>query len=226
MLRALGDDSRNYLWKLLAAREIMRLFRTDHAQLERLARLHGAKASAEEVLHPPDERDRFAEPADLERAWREGDLQLLPGDPQRLHVQLDPAIGELASQLDASPALYQGLRAEALAVLLYMAARVEEISRARAPLILTSAVRDERYQRLLAEGNREATHAYSLHTTGYAFDISRRYASPAQAAAFQFVLERLEAHALIAWVREPTAIHVAVAARAAALIPSLLEPAG
>src|SRR5204862_460183 len=32
-LYALGDDSSNYLWKLHAAREIMRLYRTDPAKL-------------------------------------------------------------------------------------------------------------------------------------------------------------------------------------------------
>jgi hypothetical protein len=225
-LTALGDESRNYLWKLFAAREIMHLFRTDRRRLERLARLHAAKASAEELLHPPDESERFAEPADLERAWREGKLQLLPGDPQRLYVRLDAQIGTLAGRLDAEPALYHGLRAEALALLLYVAARVHAISGASAPLILTSAVRDERYQRLLADNNSEATRAYSLHTTGYAFDILRSYASLAQAAALQFMLERLEALGMIAWVREPTAIHVTVAGRAALLIPSLLQPAG
>jgi hypothetical protein len=81
------------------------------------------------------------------------------------------------------------------------------------PLIVTSTVRDERYQRLLAAHDVEATHAYSLHTTGYAFDIARTYVSRAQALAFQFVLDRLTARGLIAWVREPGAIHVAVASR-------------
>jgi hypothetical protein len=56
---------------------------------------------------------------------------------------------------------------------------------------------------------------YSLHTTGYAFDVARSYASARQAAAFQFVLDRLTATGAIAYIRESTAIHVAVASNAA-----------
>ena len=61
---------------------------------------------------------------------------------------------------------------------------------------------------------REATPNYSLHTTGWSFDIQRTYASRAQARAFEFFLERLQSHNLIAWVREPAAIHVTVSADA------------
>jgi hypothetical protein len=79
-------------------------------------------------------------------------------------------------------------------------------------------VRDERYQRLLGLSNPEATHAYSLHTTGYAFDILRRYRNRAQAVALQFMLDRLQALDLIAWVREPAAIHITVGGEAASLV--------
>jgi hypothetical protein len=79
-------------------------------------------------------------------------------------------------------------------------------------------VRDERYQRLLIARNGEATRNYSLHTTGWAFDILRRYRSRAQALAFEFMLGRLQSQDLIAWVREPAAIHVTVSARAQALL--------
>jgi Family of unknown function (DUF5715) len=80
--------------------------------------------------------------------------------------------------------------------------------------VVTSTVRDERYQRLLLTHNREATPNYSLHTTGWAFDIVRRYQSRAQALAFQFMLDRLQSLDLIAWVREAGAIHVTVSADA------------
>ena len=75
-------------------------------------------------------------------------------------------------------------------------------------------VRDVRYQRALIPRNPEATQRYSLHTTGFAFDVRRSYASPAQALAFQYMLDRLQALGLIAWVREPGAIHVTVASEA------------
>jgi hypothetical protein len=64
-----------------------------------------------------------------------------------------------------------------------------------------------------------------MHTTGYAFDILRRYPSPAQAAAFQYELERLQARNLIAWVREPNAIHVTASSEAKTLVRAMLKPA-
>ena len=58
--------------------------------------------------------------------------------------------------------------------------------------------------------NPEATQDYSLHTTGWAFDIRRDYASDEQAAAFQFALDRLRAHAILDYAYEPAAIHITV----------------
>jgi hypothetical protein len=69
--------------------------------------------------------------------------------------------------------------------------------------------------------NAEATRNYSLHTTGWAFDIARSYRSRPQAQAFQFVLDRLQVLNVIAWVREPRAIHVTAAGDADALLPLL-----
>ncbi len=75
----------------------------------------------------------------------------------------------------------------------------------------------ESYQRRLVTRNREATRNYSLHTTGWAFDVARRYSSRAQALAFQFVLDRLRSLNVIAWVREPGAIHITASRDAGAL---------
>ena len=97
------------------------------------------------------------------------------------------------------------------------------ISGSSTPLIVTSAVRDETYQRFLSQANPEATAAYSLHTTGYAFDLLRRYGSNAEARALQYELDRLQALNLIAWVREPSTIHITVSSRAAELIPATLR---
>jgi hypothetical protein len=41
----------------------------------------------------------------------------------------------------------------------------------------------------------------------------------------QYQLERLQARALIAWVREPKAIHITVASEAKTLVDAILEPA-
>jgi hypothetical protein len=224
LLERLGDDSPTYYWRVLAAREIMRLFRSDAARLEELDLLHGAKGSAEEVLHPPSQTERFADAADLQRAWESHALQPLPNDPDRLWFSVDATMGELAPQLGQPKELYRGLRTEALALLVYMAAHVHELSGSTQPLEVTSTVRDEAYQGLLREDNPEAAARYSLHTTGYAFDIRRRYESGEQAKAFQFVLDDLTARGLIAWVREPAAIHITVAGEADELIRHVLEP--
>jgi hypothetical protein len=63
--------------------------------------------------------------------------------------------------------------------------------------------------------NANAARSYSIHTTGYAFDIARVYANDRQAGAFRCVLDRLSAINAIAYIRESAAIHVAVASDAA-----------
>jgi hypothetical protein len=222
----LGDDSPTYYWRVLAAREIMRLFRDDPDRLSELDELHRAKASAEEVLHPRSETKRFADPDDLESAWSEHTLLPLPSDPARYGFAVDHTMGELAPQLGVDEELYRGLRPEALALLLHVADRVRAFSGAGRPLEVTSTVRDGAYQALLRRQNAEATAGYSLHTTGYAFDIRRNYESSAQARAFQFMLDDLTARGLIAWVREPAAIHVTVSNDAEVLVPVFLESEG
>ncbi|MGH3110511.1 MAG: DUF5715 family protein, partial [Gaiellaceae bacterium] len=176
-----------------------------------------------EALHPPSDTERFADAVDLQRAWEGHTLQPLPNDPTRLGLAIDSDLGRLAPRLGQPRELYRGLRPEALALLVYMAGRVEEISGASQPLRVTSALRDEAYQQLLRNDNPEATHGYSLHTTGYAFDVARNYESGDQAQAFQFLLDDLTARGLIAWIREPTAIHVTVASEAEKLVPLVLE---
>ena len=224
LLARLGDDSPTYYWRVLAAEEIMRLYRDDRARLGELDLLHAAKGSAEEVLHPPALTERFADATELSRAWENHTLQPLPTDPQLVWFAIDPTMGELAPRRGRPKALYRGLRTEALALLVYMAARVHALSDATHPLQITSAVRDEEYQSSLRAGNPEAAVGYSLHTTGFAFDVRRSYESAAQARAFQFVLEDLTARGLIAWVREPAAIHVTVSSEADELVAALLEP--
>ena len=223
LLARLGDDSPTYYWRVLAAQEIMRLYREDRDRLQELDLLHAAKGSAEEALHPPFETERFADPTDLQRAWDESVLQPLPDEPLSLGFAIDPTMGELAPRLGQPQELYRGLRAEALATLVYIGTRVHSLSAAARPLEVTSSVRDDVYQELLRSGNPEAAEGYSLHTTGFAFDVRRRYESGAQAQAFQFLLDDLTARNLIAWVREPAAIHVTVSAEAETLVPLLLE---
>ena len=222
-LAALGDDSSTYLWRVEAAREIMRLSREDPAELARVAELHASKNSAEEVLHPPGATEQFAEPEAIETALDEGGLVPLPAAELSAEgVAIDRRMGELAGRLDRKRTLYRALRPEALALLVHLARGTKAIS-GDAPLQLTSTVRDATYQGQLVARNGEATRGYSLHTTGWAFDIERRYASREQAQAFQFMLDRLQALNLIAWVREPAAIHITAGPDAEKLLELLEE---
>jgi hypothetical protein len=130
-------------------------------------------------------------------------------------------MGELAQRLEREPRLYRGLRPEAYALAAYMAWITRRAGGPPSPLTVTSTVRDGEYQDLLSGRNPEATTGYSLHTTGWAFDVLREYRSRQQALAFQFVLDRLRTLNVIAWVREPRAIHITAADDAEALLPLL-----
>jgi len=218
-LSSLGDDSATYLWRVRAAQRIMDLWRRDPAALSAEAELHEAKNSAEEVLHPPGSTEVFEDPDALQDARDGGALEVLdPATLGQAGLALDRGLGELAGRLDREPALYRAARPEVLAVLYYVGTGVRQISGASRPLTITSAARDGEYQALLTRRNIEATRRYSLHTTGYAVDISRGYSGRRQARAFQFLLDRLQALHLIAWVREPTAIHLTVSRDAARVL--------
>ena len=173
-LAALGDDSATYLWRVAAAREIMRLYRSDPAQLDRISRA----AEREEL------RRGGAAPAGRDGALRDArrparGLRRRP-DRARCRAPSCSSAGLRSTAGWASwPAAwsararrYRGLREPALALLAYVGAGVKSIS-GDEPLVVTSTVRDERYQRALLRRNREATPNYSLHTTGWAFDILR-----------------------------------------------------
>lgn len=209
MLTGFGDESADYLWKVLASQRIMALYRSDPARLADTAELATNKATLEEVFHPESETQVFDDPGAIDDATESGELLPLPDDPG-LGWEPDPDIGELAEELDQSPSLYRALRPEALATLTYMAGVVREISGAATPLQVTSAVRDREYQDLLVQSNAQATEEYSLHTTGWSFDIRRDYESKRQAQAFQYVLDRLRALAVLDYAVEPGAIHVTV----------------
>jgi hypothetical protein len=222
-LTGLGDDSSTYLWRIDAARQIMALSRENPTELRRRTELMTMRNSSEVLMHPPAETTHFATPDDVRDAYDDGTLVHLPKAYLAAHgLAVDPQMGELASEVHEQPALYRGLRREALALLAYLGTGVRSISGAKSPLLITSTVRDAEYQAKLGDVEIQATHSYSLHTTGFTFDIARSYASREQATALQFLLDRLTALNLIAWVREPGAIHVTVASDAA----RLMEPMG
>jgi hypothetical protein len=191
ILASLGDDSSTYLWRIGAAKAIMSLYRQDPKQLEAQDALQDWP-SAEHVLRPPSSTPAFTSQAALTG----------PGQ-----VLIDGAA------LRASRALAQGkpgersLRVDALKLLRRLALGVQAVSHT-APLVITRASLATGGDGGFVGDGVEAPP--SLHTTGYTFDLSRAYRSPAQGQALQFWLDRLTALDLIAWVREPTVIHVTV----------------
>jgi len=217
-LASLGDDSSLYYWKVQAARDLMARWRADPRAVERTAALQTQKASSENLMHPPDAGEAFADGDALRAAYDDGALVRLPRNARQLGLRIDPQMGELGPRLGEPRALYRGLRPAALRLLVELAAGTRRIAGGDASLTITSTVRDQRYQERLARGNPEATQAFSVHTTGWSFDVLRRYANGRQARAFQFMLDRLQALDLITWVREPAAIHVTVAGDADRLL--------
>ena len=218
LLTSLGDDSKTYLWRVLASAEVMRLYREDRSELARLDDLQSAKASAEEVLHPPGVHRDLRIGRRPRGRVRRRPAAAVPEPAGPLRPATQPAHGRARRRVDTDRELLRGLRPEALALALYAAEAVRAIADTDAALTVTSTVRTTPYQELLARRNPEATSAYSLHTTGFAFDVRRDYRSRAQAAAFQYMLDRLQSLNLIAWVREPGAIHITVSSEARELI--------
>jgi hypothetical protein len=116
-LSSLGDDSSTYLWRVLAAQQIMRLSRTDPAELARLAALQRAGGAPVRRLHPSGGVDVPATTAGGRP----------PPYTKRLGLRfLDQTAGTFAP------------KPEALAALVYIGAGTQDIS-GQAPLIVTRA---------------------------------------------------------------------------------------
>lgn len=211
LLSGFSDQSFLYYWRVLGAQAVMRLYRSDPAALRRLTGLQEASDSGAEVLHPPDRTPSFATPADLAAAYGSGALRALPVNASELGLRYASSIGASARAVHAPAALYRGLRPAALTLLLELAGRVQALARTGAPLELTSAVSDERYQQAAGFADPPAA-------AGWSFTIARRYASQAQAGAFQAMLDRLQALNLIAWSAYPSEIEITVASDAAQVI--------
>ena len=221
LLARLGDDSATYLWRVLAAREIMGLYRKEPEELRRLTALHTRYGSGEAVLRPPGSTAVFGDAPALRRARSQGVLLPIPKDPARRHFTLDPDLLARVRRREGGPGLYTALRPEALATLRYVADRVHVLSRARQPLLVAAAVRDRAFESRLPKRGLAGPRSYSLYTTGYSFDIKRQYESRDQAVAFQAMLDRLEALNVIAWHATGDVIHITVSKRARQLLPLL-----
>jgi hypothetical protein len=108
-LASFGDDSSNYYWKLLAAREIMRAHRKDPAALARVAAERARDASG---------RERLLAGAP------QGDLRELKATPQNTGLEVTPGLQ---------------LRDEAAAVAAYIGSQVRSILDGRGALRVTGA---------------------------------------------------------------------------------------
>jgi hypothetical protein len=175
LLAGLGDDSKTYYWRVLASAEVMRLYRENRGELERLTALHEGSDSGELVLHPPGEARTFGSEEEVDEALKDGELR---------------------------PLARGALRPEAFALLAYIRDGVRNISGTKAPLKVTRTIRP----------------GDDIHATGFAFDISRDYANGAQAEAFQFMLDRLQALNLIAWARSRDTIHITASSEGQSLL--------
>ena len=209
-LSALGDDSSTYLWRVLAAARSCACHRSDPKALARggaavpqgLGRGGPAPARAHDGVRRPL---RHRPGAGVGRVARDRREVLAP-----LRAADRCAHGRAGAAHQAVARLYRALRPEALAMLEAMGAATQAIG-GTAPLGSRARCATRTTSTSWPRPTRKPPPRYSLHTTGYAFDIARNYRSRAQALAFQFVLDRLTARGLIAWVREPGAIHVTVA---------------
>jgi hypothetical protein len=210
-LSSLGDDSSLYYWRVLGAVQIMRLYRTDRAALERLGALQTAADSAAQVLHPPDRTPGFADAVALYRAYSRRAILRLPANAAALGLSYDPGMGSLARRVGGVPALYRGLRGPALDLLIELAARVRALSGRSGSLVVASTVTDAAYDRELGVQDPPAE-------AGWSFTLLRRYTSRAQADALQTMLDRLQALNVIAWQRFPATIEVTVASDASSVI--------
>jgi soluble lytic murein transglycosylase-like protein len=102
-LASFGDDSSTYLWRVLAARRILELYRENPGELERVQDLQETSDSAEDLLHPGGAVNVS------------GDLHGLPDRPGRFGVSL-PAGASVQ------------LRPQALSALLYMGIGTRDIT--------------------------------------------------------------------------------------------------
>jgi Transglycosylase SLT domain len=207
LLSEFGDDSWLYYWRVLGAVQVMRLYRTDRRALTRLTSEQTDGDAGASVMHPPGATSAFADPAALAAAYQRRELVPLPRNGAALGLSFDRGMGAEAAALSVPRALYRGLRPVALRFMIELAAQVRSLSGLRAPLRIAATVSDARYQSRAGISDPPAT-------TGFSFEIERRYAGPAQAGALQELLDRLQSLNLIAWERQDTTIRLTVASDA------------
>ncbi len=171
------------------------------------------------MLHPPGSTEIFESADDLEAAYAGERLRPFPNQPARYGLRRDPRMGELAGRVDTDRELLRGLRPEALALALYVADAVRAIADTDARADRHEHGAHDRRTRSCSRAATPRRRAPTRCTRPALPSTSRRdYRSRAQAGAFQYMLDRLQSLNLIAWVREPGAIHITVSSEARELI--------
>jgi hypothetical protein len=198
-----GDDSSSYYWRVLAARRIMQLYRTNLPELQRVDARETAAPAGEAALLPPS-TPSFDSRGALAAAKSDGTLSAVP-------------IGTAAEKAGIAPDGALHLRPEALAALLYIAAGTRALGTPAGSLQVTAATTDTADLAASAQASHGLSDGDPAHATGYAFDIARRYVNHEQALAFQFMLDRLSTLNLITWQRYGREVHVVAGPGAAVL---------
>ena len=103
-----GDDSSTYLWRVLAAREIMRLYRADPEELARLAALHDGEELGRGGPASARDRRRIRGPGRAARGLRRRRRRRAAGRPGRAPRSRSTRDGRARRRLDVDRALYRG----------------------------------------------------------------------------------------------------------------------
>ena len=207
LLAGFGDQSSLYYWRVLGAVPIMRLYRDDRAALARLDASDLARLNRRGPA-PPRPHDDVCRPGCDLVGLRQPRAR--PAARQRHRPGLAygrNSMRSLAASESRRPCTaVSGRRPSTSSSNSVAGEGAERGTRAHRTLIVARAVTDVRYQ--------HAPAARTPSDTGYAFPIDRRYDSRTQAAAFQAMLDRLQALNLIAWERTLSTIDVTVASDA------------
>ena len=148
---------------------------TTAPELARLEALQTAQELGRGGAAPARRRRRASRrPRRCKAAWDDGDDPRVPERPGAHRPRARRAHGRAGASGSARrPACTAGCGPRRSRWRSTSARRCASSPAATSPLIVTSTVRDEAYQQQLVRRNREATRNYSLHTTGWAFDVAR-----------------------------------------------------
>lgn len=207
-LRGLGDNSRDYWFRVSAAARAVKLWQTDRNRFLALVDQYKRPAVPKKnwrlvpelVWYPPGGADitRWRDWVALAAAVENGELVELPNLPESFGFAIQSDIGRL--DVGSPKYVYATLRPSAAGLLCYIASAVRRESGDGVVLAVSSATRSVAYHDLL-KSKGGAPLEYSAHCAGVTVDFlppTRRKARQ----VFEYVLEDLKFRVDIAWMRE------------------------